>query len=550
MKERAFNLLKGWCDRLVEYQLTSIKDKKLYGALICPACASNHGRCADAVFPLTYMYSKTNDEKYLNCARLFVDWAENNTKHKDGGYYNDVNNGWRGITSFYQISLAETLIHFKDCLDKETYNKWFDIFKWQSEFLYDYLGGPHSPNPVINYYCGWTHSMAIAYRILKEEKYKEKAYKWLEFSLNHISEDNLLYGEGHPIDGVTKRGRRPVDIGYNVEESLPSLYSAAKILGDKKAMEKIKSVIITHLEFMLPDGAWDNSFGSRNGKWTYYGSRTSDGCQTAFLDVDDDRVKEAAIRNFKMYERCSHDGFLYGGLMYCEAGEPACLHHQVTHAKSLAHICLKYTQYNACTLARDEEYGVKKFDTVGITLVSKKKWRASICENDFSFCKRANPLGGAITMLYHMDLGPVMAASMTKYQITEPNNFQMQRNSVFDICSTMRIENEGYSNLLSSDAFVDENLMASGSLMNDLGETNGSFYVKYIFDDDVKIIVKTDVDAVFTLPVIANEKVHIVSEENIEKGENFFSLVGGFIFTPYKINLKKDKEITVEIKVK
>ena len=32
-----------------------------------------------------------------------------------------------------------------------------------------------------------------------------------------------------------------------------------------------------HLEFMLPDGAWDNSWGTRNYKWTYWGSRTSDG---------------------------------------------------------------------------------------------------------------------------------------------------------------------------------------------------------------------------------------------------------------------------------
>lgn len=33
----------------------------------------------------------------------------------------------------------------------------------------------------------------------------------------------------------------------------------------------------THLEFMLPDGAWDNSWGTRSFKWTYWGGRTSDG---------------------------------------------------------------------------------------------------------------------------------------------------------------------------------------------------------------------------------------------------------------------------------
>lgn len=549
MKQRAFDLLKSWCDNIVKYQLTSIDDKNLYGALICPACVSNHGRSADSVFPLVYVYSQTKDEKYLNCARLLVNWAENNTRHGKEGYFNDVNNGWRGITSFYQISMGETLIHFKDILDKETYEKWFEIFKDQSEFMIDFLGSKNGPSPVINYYCGWAHSMAIAYKILKEEKYKICAKKWLDFALCHISDDNLLYGEGHPIDVITERGRRAVDIGYNVEESLPALYSAAKILDDKDAKEKLEKVILTHIEFMLPDGAWDNSFGSRNGKWTYYGSRTSDGCQTAFLDTDNDIINEAAFRNFEIYEKCTFNGQLYGGPMYHDAGERACIHHAVTHAKSLAHICLKYKETKNILLPRDEEYGIKRFDTIGLTLVSKNKWRASICDNDFEFFKKANPLGGSVTMLYHIDLGPVMAASMTKYKISEANNFQEQRNSVDHKCATMRIESGMFTNLLSVDAEIDENLCVNGSLTNEKGETNGTFNIKYSFEKDFEITVKSSVDATFTLPVIIGDKIKVTSKSDIKKDENFFSLVGGFIYAPYTVSLEKDKEVTVKITV-
>ena len=550
MKERAFNLLKSWCDNIVKYQLTSMSDKNLYGALICPACTSVHGRCADGVFPLVFVYKETKDKKYLNCARLLVEWAENNVRRGKDGYFNDVNNAWRGVTAFYQISMGETLIHFKDILDSETYDKWFNIFKDQSEFMIDFLGSRGGPEPVINYYCGWAHSMAIAYIILKDEKYKKCAEKWLDFALGHISYDNLLYGEGHPIDTITKRGRRAIDIGYNVEESLTSLYGAAKILDNKVAKEKLEKVILTHIEFMLPDGAWDNSFGSRNGKWTYYGSRTSDGCQTAFFDVDNDIINEAAIRNFQIYESCTFDGQLYGGPMYHKAGERACIHHQFTHAKSLAHMCLKYKERKNVLLPRDLEYGIKKFDSAGVTLVSKNKWRATICDNDFEFLKKANPLGGSITMLYHMDIGPVMAASMTKYKISEPNNFQEQRNSVLNLCSTMRIESEDYTNLLSTDAVINDNLEAFGSLTNDKGETSGSFCIKYDFEQDLNITVKSSVDAKFTLPVIIGDKVKVTSNSDIKKGDNFFSLVGGFIFTPYIINLQKDKEVKVKIMVK
>ena len=38
----------------------------------------------------------------------------------------------------------------------------------------------------------------------------------------------------------------------------------------------------SHLAFLLPDGGLDNSMGSRSCKWTYWGSRTSDGCLAAF----------------------------------------------------------------------------------------------------------------------------------------------------------------------------------------------------------------------------------------------------------------------------
>lgn len=95
-------------------------------------------------------------------------------------------------------------------------------------------------------------------------------------------ENGLLYGEGQPAEHVTKRGCRPVDIGYNAEESIPSLILYAKTVGDSKLTEKLKEILRKLLVFMLPDGAWDNSFGTRNYKWTYWGSRTSDGCQSAY----------------------------------------------------------------------------------------------------------------------------------------------------------------------------------------------------------------------------------------------------------------------------
>ena len=67
---------------------------------------------------------------------------------------------------------------------------------------------------------------------------------------------------------------------------------------DEEMLEFLTHSLREHLEFMLPDGAWDGSFSSRSYKWSYWGSRTSDGCQGAYgLMADRDPIfGEAAYK--------------------------------------------------------------------------------------------------------------------------------------------------------------------------------------------------------------------------------------------------------------
>ena len=72
---------------------------------------------------------------------------------------------------------------------------------------------------------------------------------------------------------------------------------------------------------MLPDGAWDNSWGTRNNKWSYWGSRTSDGCQPGYglLAKKSPEFAEAVRRNTRLLKACTHDGLLHGGPMFNSA---------------------------------------------------------------------------------------------------------------------------------------------------------------------------------------------------------------------------------------
>ena len=89
MKTRAYNLLKLWCDTLLEYRV-STHDDHINGTLLCPACHVCHGRVADLAFPLALLYSKTKDEKYLDALDGFIRWSEYSLLRPDGSWRNDA----------------------------------------------------------------------------------------------------------------------------------------------------------------------------------------------------------------------------------------------------------------------------------------------------------------------------------------------------------------------------------------------------------------------------------------------------------------------------
>jgi hypothetical protein len=205
---------------------------------------------------------------------------------------------------------------------------------------------------------------------------------------------------------------------------------------------------------MLPDGAWDNSWGTRNYKWSWWGSRTSDGCHPGLvlLAGDDPRFREAARRNVELMRACTHDGVLYGGPDYFAHGEPACIHHTFTHAKALATVLDRGTfnteESARPPLPRDEPYGLRSFRDIGTHLAAVGPWRATVTEYDWEYVEHVQAgggsggghvSGGALSLLFHRALGPIFTASMTEYQMIEISNQQQYRDR-FHLGLTPRIE--------------------------------------------------------------------------------------------------------------
>lgn len=439
-----FGLLKSWCDRLVSLQVTQFHQKELYGGIMCPSCGRIHGRCADAIYPMMYMADVTGNEIYLECAKKLFRWS-NHLYRNEGFYYNDTNSRWRGITVFFCIQLGEALLKHGHLLDEGTRAEWTARLEATACYLKEHIeeiGGN------INYPIACAHAMAVASHVLKDQVYSKKARILAHKALTYFTEEGLLYGEGKSREEVSPKGCRPVDLGYNVEESLPALLSYAFMEKDQKVKNKTILAMKAHLDFMLPDGAWDNSWGTRNNKWTYWGSRTSDGCQSGYglLAAEIPEFAEAVRRNTGLLRDCTHDGLLYGGPMYVSAGEPPCVHHTFCHAKALASLLdqgwrEERLMAGKVPLPSDLRSGIKEYPSIHVKLMGMGLWRATISDYDVEYSEEGHASGGAITLLWHMKLGPVFTGTMGRYYLVEPNNMQIPRNTE-PRCLTPRIEYE------------------------------------------------------------------------------------------------------------
>jgi hypothetical protein len=423
-------LVKTWCDGLFEHQLTEPHDTALVGGFLCPACVLIHGRCADAVYPLLHVAHTTGNDRYLHAAQLVYEWSERQVSRSDGSWVNDVSlQDWQGITVFRAVAIAEALHHYGSLLDAGTKQRWTDRLARAVKFLEGFIT---IDTGNINYPASSSYCFALCGHVLGDAHYLDRGRTLAHTCLEYFSRPNhLLYGEGHPIRKLSPKGFRPVDLGYNVEESLPGFALYATLTGDQQVRDQTIQALRSHMEFMLPDGGWDNSWGCRNYKWSWWGSRTSDGCHPAYILMAkyDPRFREVAQRNVEMMAACTHNGLLYGGPDYFVHGDKPCVHHAFTHAKALTTV-LDHEDHPVpevrVSLPRDEPYGLKSFPEIGTHLAAVGPWRATVTEFDWKEPgeEGGHVTGGSLSLLFHLGLGPILVASMTEYELIEPPNQQ------------------------------------------------------------------------------------------------------------------------------
>lgn len=543
MRENIYRtLLKEWCDALISVQDKS-EDKAFKGGIYCRSCKMIHGRCPDAVYGFTVMGKISGESKYLQAAKDVFAYGEN-MLCTDGGLYNDAQAAWRYTTTFHQIAVIEALRAGKNLYDQATIEAFEKRARGMAEWLYCNLD-EHSPAN-INYATTNGLAMALSGKYFAEQKYLDRAAHLIEYAMAHISESGFLYGESKPHDKLSDKGCRSVDLGYNVEESVPALVKYAVEVGDVALLERAQKVVEAHLKFLLPDGGWDNSFGNRNNKWTYWGSRTSDGCAPMLLLLADKNpvFAEAAYRNTQQLKACTVDGFLYGGPHYHKHGEHACTHHLFEHINSIAfaveHIEEKYLTPMPMAIPMDSEDVFDYYPEVRTYKIAKGKYSATVTDYDFDIYFSGHATGATMTALYHKELGPMVMGSVTDYVLVEPTNMQQALDRDHHRSLLPRFERIEGGKRYSSTFYQRAELSAekgekthtvsaiTGLQDNAYNVSEGlHLQISYALSEDGMRIYASKVgNAKFILPLIAGQ-VHCVKGK-LEKMEDIFFLTGGF----------------------
>lgn len=581
-------LLVDWADGLIACQQPATARSEFRGGMLCPACGFMHGRICDVVLPFTYLWRETGERKYLDAAVLAIDWCEANLVDSEYGLYkNDRQTLWRCTTVFFQRPLARTLMKYGDVLPADVAAKWRSIFARASHAIHRYFENP-CMQPVVNYNGACAESMALAWKLLGEEKFAEMARRQAAHVKTLVGTDGLLWGEGpRPHDGTAPGGSHYVDLGYNCEETLAALAGYAELMDDGEMRALVRRMGRAHAAFILPDGGLDNSMGSRSVKWTYYGSRTSDGILPLLLALApaEPWTVRAVDRTLKMYRRCTlKDGLLAGGLMYGEAGEPACTHHAFAHAKAIAELLLSDLPESApaAELPRERADRADDFPSIRTHLASVGPWRATFTANDgWNIDARAAVGGGSCSLLWHGKLGPVLAGTLIDFFFAEPMNMQESRHDT-RIRSTMpRLEADGATNVRdrfaqTSFAFAD-GVAAYGvkaHLVDKRGTPGAACTFDYRLDGHaLAIAASCEKAAVFRLPVIVSPTDEIraeggrvairraagtvvvesslpaVIEGSEYRPDRFFTPVGGFVAAGLTYHLPANAPFTCRISV-
>ncbi len=366
------------CDSLLATQITDPASADC-GALVCPSTNPQihplHSRAAEAVYPFAVAWRRTHDTRYRSAAVMLARWLIG--KQQPRGAWGEAwpnYDGWTGTTADQLISLAGAYPILRDELTPADRTAWEGSMRRAAAFIVQTF-----PVGNINY-----HPTGAVALLLTAEALHDPAPEWLAkanslvaLTLKAVNSDGLLTGEG-----------QGVDLGYNIAQSIGFLALYGILKSDETIKERAAALLRTHACFVYPNGAVDNSWGTRSYKWTYEsGTKTAPGVYFTFalLADKDPRFGPTGLRCLDyLTEHAMHSGLITAGPHVDQHASltPPCLYSTFARAESIA-LALAYApEENAgdatAALPAQPRNWHRFFPTINVTVLRTDHLRATV----------------------------------------------------------------------------------------------------------------------------------------------------------------------------
>jgi len=175
---------------LLNHQISNKKDLN-YGAIRCDSCNCLHTRAGEAVFPLALCYDYTKDNKFLESAINLANWLI--SKQRQKGFWFETPGVWNGTTVFQLMSLAAAYSILETHLSPLEKINWRSSIKNAASWICTRMSEKFAN---INYCASGSAALMLAYQIIEEKKFKDKARKLANLVLKRTNKDGFICGEG------------------------------------------------------------------------------------------------------------------------------------------------------------------------------------------------------------------------------------------------------------------------------------------------------------------------------------------------------------------
>lgn len=496
LRARYMEALIPLVDQLVSTQITEENDPD-FGALVSPSTNPQpnprHSRAAEAVYPFAVAYKHTQDEKYKTAAILLGSWLVS-IQQDDGTWGENWPNhdGWNGTTADQLISLAGAMEILGESLKPEVKGAWENAIIRAADFSIGRFG-PGRSN--INYVPTAAVGLVLAHRavISPKDTWLEKADELIAYVTSQVNEDNLIVGEG-----------KGVDLGYNIAQTIGFIAWYGLLQDRPEVVEQAASLLKTHMYFMYPNGAIDNSWGTRSFKWTLEsGTKTAPGVHFTFaLLADRDPVIARGARQalswLENHALDAENRVVYGPHAYLHANSnPPSNYGTFARAQSIA-TAIEFgpVTNEFAPIPAEQHNWLRFFPTVetAILRTDKVMATASTYKNNGRYPLETAVRGGSATLVWFEGYGPdgfLQASSQTEYRRIEDKHMP---DGIDPLPLTPRIETTGDNyrvNLFDADAGMvakqsDNSIevVTSGTLRSKQGDAGPAFKWTHAFSGD------------------------------------------------------------------